>query len=713
MLTALLLAVLFSNPELAKDINTNPAMGARSSNPLRMERAGDDVWVIGTSSRLWRVPLTGGGAPQVAGEARAVSHAGITPLFLTTRPGGIELSTPSALLGRFRDARFLGSVDGRAYLAADFQLWVTDGTVAGTRQLFVQEPRMVTTGGGAFWFYLAGTIYRSDGTTVTEYARAFVESYARLAFSNGHLFVATSQRPLQVIGPAGAREVGRVLASVGIAPVRGGVVFSSTDGLWFNDGATERRLGSTGFRDSPLTSDGTIAWLTATDGLWRTDGTTLERIATVKNPLFLQAFEGGVLFSADDPLHGVEPWISDGTTTRMLANLAADTNGDSSPSDIVRCGDNVCFLADTVSGKRTLWRSDGTPEGTYELLPAPPPQPAALLGSGSLAWFAADGKLWRTDGTLPGTVPLFTGDAAPRWGLPGDRLLFRSRFADMIADGVTGSVTPSESNISGYDPRFVGSRILVSADELRSYTGDLQSFSRLSDYSRASAYAIVDGLVWLVHPQGVMRSDGTPESLELVLPLPGAIAVYAAGDRLFVQTLQTLRLFGGDPIPVSSVRAVGSAGNRLLWVQDTGSNTLGLWSTDGTAEGTRQLLTGDSISLAGEAYGTAFISVDSRLWLTDGTPEGTRSLDVEYAGGGVTLAGRRVYFVTNTPDIGRELWSMALDDQPRLSVHDAAVNEDSGIARVAVTLDLPAYHPVTVAYDVIGGRATAGVDFVA
>jgi ELWxxDGT repeat protein len=58
-----------------------------------------------------------------------------------------------------------------------------------------------------------------------------------------------------------------------------------------------------------------------------------------------------------------------------------------------------------IVGNNQLWRSDGTEEGTEQVL-APLYSPGELTAVGDQLFFVNDNRLYRTDGTLAGTFPL-------------------------------------------------------------------------------------------------------------------------------------------------------------------------------------------------------------------------------------------------------------------------------------------------------------------
>src|SRR5215212_276293 len=69
------------------------------------------------------------------------------------------------------------------------------------------------------------------------------------------------------------------------------------------------------------------------------------------------AYAGGRLyFAGSDPLHGIEPWISDGTAagTRMLADIVPGPVS-SRPRNPTPVGGTIFFSADDVVHGRELW----------------------------------------------------------------------------------------------------------------------------------------------------------------------------------------------------------------------------------------------------------------------------------------------------------------------------------------------------------------------
>ena len=120
-----------------------------------------------------------------------------------------------------------------------------------------------------------------------------------------------------------------------------------------------------------------------------------------------------VVFAADDGVHGVELWITDGTA--IGTHLVADIRPGYSSSliqTLTAAADQVFFTASREDGSSALWRTDGTAKGTFAITPAEEDggfAPTSIHpGPGFLylcnASRAGQTGLWRSDGSPEGTT---------------------------------------------------------------------------------------------------------------------------------------------------------------------------------------------------------------------------------------------------------------------------------------------------------------------
>ena len=187
--------------------------------------------------------------------------------------------------------------------------------------------------------------------------------------------------------------------------------------------------GTSGSWPEGLEVSGNLLYFQAadTDGyeLWVSDGTSAgtklvkdievggdsypEKITALGN-------SGKVVFSADDSAHGEEIWVSDGTEagTILLQDIITGSTG-SSPEYIQTVGNEVYFVAYHDNGDQGLFRTDGTPTGTSEIirLTSGTTIDSKVVPAKDHVYFLVSGsskELWVSDGTTPGTQKLSLPD---------------------------------------------------------------------------------------------------------------------------------------------------------------------------------------------------------------------------------------------------------------------------------------------------------------
>ncbi|MEZ6121658.1 MAG: hypothetical protein R3C49_00625 [Planctomycetaceae bacterium] len=192
-----------------------------------------------------------------------------------------------------------------------------------------------------------------------------------------------------------------------------------------------------------------------------------------------------LVFRAHDPIHGVELWISDGTTagTKLLADVFPGT-GSSDPEDIHLTGDTLVFVAtDDLHGREVFTLNLGAPRVTgvsreqgAELVTTPQEltfrvnfsEPVSGLNSST---FHVDGKTTAqiTDVSMPtdsdGTVWRITvagGNLSTFNGTVGIRLANPNDVVD--ADGTAALDTPPTWNETYHVRYFPSAPVVVTSE---------------------------------------------------------------------------------------------------------------------------------------------------------------------------------------------------------------------------------------------------------
>ncbi|HRQ63746.1 MAG TPA: hypothetical protein PKZ76_02580 [Xanthomonadaceae bacterium] len=355
-------------------------------------------------------------------------------------------------------------------------------------------------------------------------------------------------------------------------------------------------------------------------------------------PTFTVVMGGIAYFRADDGIHGQELWRSDGTPggTWMVKDIHPGIQG-SSPMNLTVFGSEVCFSADDGSHGQELWCSDGTDAGTRMVRAIRPgrigsdPQHLTVMG-GVLYFSAADDEhgreLWRSDGSLAGTTLVRDIEPGPASSTPsglravGGVLLFNALRSDAGRELWRSNGTTGGTTMVRDIRPGADSAIVASG-----------------------AAAVRNGIYYFAAHDGsngreLWRSDGTFAGTSLVTVLNA----------------------GGDSNPVGIVdTAVG-----LLFSANPGGGSR-LWVSDGSSAGTVELPgwsssfanSGAAVSLDGEAYfagGSSFA-----LWRTNGTPAGTVEVGRTNPGetfdqvSQFTVYDGQVFFRANSPSHGNEL----------------------------------------------------------
>jgi ELWxxDGT repeat protein len=696
------------------------------------------------------------------------------------------------------------------YFGTSGGLWKTDGTEAGTVMVkAVDVSTTVTVAGSQLFFpvFDPQTNYNqpwvSDGTEagthmIMEFSppptTALKSDFT--AFGDRVLFVASDPQHGEELWISDGTAAGtHILRDINPGPsdsvsdlpfiaVAGGVAYftayTAADGheLWKTDGTEagtvlvrdispgSNAYGPNGSAPNGLTVVGDKVFFSATSGgdrtLWSSDGTATGTIQVktsgrliLANPVFTN-IDGILYFAGSDPLNGTEPWKSDGTDggTSMIANLASDAVPSSDPRDLVAAGDWIYFTAwdglgpftSPDSQQRSLWRSDGTPEGTLKLTDG---QTSDYTPVGRSLFFTKGG-LWMSDGTPEGTAPAtafvnrFPGPPLIRFvmgdkifAIVGDALWITTTSPNALAVPLGVSIVYGFVNVAGR-ALFIGNGMLWTSDgtPAGTYTVATPPGSGVpSNGVVMGGYAYFTSSV--TNGTDLWKSDGTFEGTVVVKVLsPSVGALTPAGRDLFFTVGAQLWVSDGTDagtraLPATPNGTLAVTGNGVVFVESDSTSGFELWGSDGTAEGThlvRDIYPGPNgsflngmTSVDGMVFFTATDGVHgSEVWVTDGTSEGTKlAADVEPGFNGsfpqlYVKTGNRLFFAAMTSATGNELWALPFPATPRLTINDIRVAEgDTGTtaARFTVTLSAASAQTVTVDYLTSDGTATAGSDY--
>ncbi len=286
------------------------------------------------------------------------------------------------------------------------ELWVTDGTVAGTHLL------------------------KDINTTGNSYPNSEFIYQGKLYFQAQD---STGMNGLWVTdGTAGGTQLVSYTGVHGMMEFNGKMYFAGTGGLWVSDGTYART-----YLVSPVQI---------------TESPSYFGVQTIVG------YNGKLYFCGTDSAHGAELWVSDGTDsgTYMLYDILAGT-GSSSPFNLTAFNNKLFFGAYTgtaYNAEPTLFTYDG-----HSLVNLPDVAvtncDTFFVFNNQLYILALDGpypgnqNLWVTDGTEAGTVkvsntnPQSGNGSTTRMARLGNKIFFCSNdslgnFVPWISDGTIG-----------------------------------------------------------------------------------------------------------------------------------------------------------------------------------------------------------------------------------------------------------------------------------
>ncbi len=354
--------------------------------------------------------------------------------------------------------------------------------------------------------------------------------------------------------------------------------------------------------------------------LWRSDGTALGTFLVrdlcpgfcgTRYPDWgaLAALGEDLLFVADDGVHGLELWITNGTAvgTRLVADLRPGYDS-SAPQVLTSAGDQAFFVGRRDDLNASLWRTDGTAKGTYAIAP---PGPAANFAPTSihvgpgflfLCNASAGGQegLWRSDGSSAGTTFVAAVNC----------------WQNSIGKRATMLVDPNGVLY------FQGSALASNDEELWRSDGTPSGTWRVKDIFPGVNGSWPSGLVWFeggllfqTAGEGLWRSDGT-EAGTLQIPLAdgaqprSAWGEWTVADGKYYFAADDADhgvepwVFDGNSVsriadlvpgpgssvgsgfPSGSLAVFAAFGSEAIFSADDGTNGQEIWRTDGSPGGT-------------------------------------------------------------------------------------------------------------------------------
>ncbi|MCC6673116.1 MAG: hypothetical protein IT458_18770, partial [Planctomycetes bacterium] len=541
-------------------------------------------------------------------------------------------SAPRALTA-FAGKVFFAASDGTAAPSSGTELWVTDGTAAGTTLLADLYPGTGSSSPEQF-VVSSGKLFFSatDSTATTGTGR---ELYVSDGTGAGtvlvkDLFVGTSN---------GVTQVGSTSATRLIVPFGTGVLFAGNNGstvngeeLHFSDGTgagtvlvADINVGTVSSSPRQLTVAGPRVYFNATTAatgyeLFVTDGTGAGTVLTkeiqagtlagVTSTGQMAALGGSVVFGGNSgttaPGTGLEPWVSDGTAagTLELKDINLPQPSSSSPANLAQLGKLTVFAANDGTSGIEPWVTDGTAAGTVRLIDAYPgassSSPANFTVLGDKCFFTATNstattgtgsELYITDGTPAGT--------------------------SLLLDINPGTASSSAINLVVSNGKLFFLAVTAAAGRE----------------------------LWV--------SDGTPAGTTMVVDfLPGA----SAGVQSFAQSMIPYKngvMFSGINAGVLSTDA------EICFSNGTAAGTYVIDFVPG-APG---CIPSPFIEMNGIVYCNATDGANGyELVRTDGTPAGTSVVKDIVPGvgegnpGPFAVVNNRLYFFATDPATGTELW---------------------------------------------------------
>ena len=621
-----------------------------------------------------------------------LAGAAAAPLAAQTATLVKDINTRSDTAGSLFE--HLTAVGGNLFFTTSGQvtgedLWVSDGTAAGTRDLLHPCPGSCGSGVTFLGSLRKVLLFSEDGAFFGGYQLWRSDGSAPGTFRLAPGVAASG-------GLAALNALDAAFAFVGCT-----VTTPPSCGLWRTDGRAEgtvrlKDLGNVQIGEMavagrrlffPVTDHGALS-------LWSSDGTAAgtSRIKTLSPglPGNLAAAGPRLLFFVTGSDQKPELWTSDGTSGGTFALQSFSSADLFAP--LVTAGGRAYFVADDGVLGQEVWTSDGTPAGTRRVTGFSLDNTfiSALQAFGNRVFFiASDGvhgyQIWSTAGTLDSTTAVTT---------PCTGCNFVNTATELTA-AANGLVFPADDGVHGSEPWITD--------------GTAQGTHLIADLCPGDCESIgPDNREMTPTPQGVLfsaldpsgsedlwRTDGTAAGTVRLSALGAGGRILPDSDRppihLEAASLGATLFFGASNAAgpalwattehaaarrVAVVGPQGSSsspyfltpyGDRLLFFtppdNSAGGAASAMWITQGTEEGMEPFGVGLGYISAAESVqsaGLAFFRLSTTdaghvLVRSDGTDAGSEILAYP-AEPGITVFNGRVFFAL-PGSTAPEIWS--------------------------------------------------------
>ncbi len=327
-------------------------------------------------------------------------------------------------------------------------------------------------------------------------------------------------------------------------------------------------------------------------------------------PSDLTALNSGVIFSADDGVHGRELWFSNGYAqgTTMIKDINPGPEF-SSPFGFTPIGPSqVLFVARDAEHDMELWASDGTAAGTYlvkDIFPGAQgswPVNITPFNNGAL-FFADDGahgsELWFSDGSAAGTRLVKDIFPGAEGALPSSQPLGVTPF--QLTVWGTQALFFARDSVHGValwrtDGTAEGTQLLAQL------TADSSSSTAFLNLTPVAGKGVFFSAWDSEHGFGLWLTDGTTTTL---------IHTFAPYPRTGIHT----------PPPIGEM--IGLNGKLYFSAYRAEDNNTSLWVSDGTP-GNTYLLASALYAANHSLFPTSFIAADDMVYFQsrDSGPDG-------------------------------------------------------------------------------------------